>query len=65
MVEYNDMINMIKNKIGEDVYNLNKDFLYFQNESIYYINGDFKYEVANCHYGHITSGIENSLIKKK
>ena len=65
MVEYKDMINMIKNKIGEDVYNLNKDFLYFKNGSIYYINKDINYEVANCHYGYITSGIDEILIKKR
>lgn len=65
MNKYKDMLERIKNEIGEDVYDLNKDFLYFQNGSIYYINGDFKYEVANCHNGHITSGIEKILIKKR
>lgn len=60
--DYGQMLKRIENEIGKGVYEKNKGNFYYQDELIYYIKNDFKYEVANCKYGHITSGIEKIVV---
>ena len=63
MTSHEEMLKQIRDRIGDEIYELNKDYLYYKNGSIYFIKSDFKYEVANCYNCHITSGIENILMK--